>query len=209
MCRGASCPANQWRLACREDAGDAPPGGVLTPGRVLVRAEHHVAPFAGLWYGEAAQALARNTEFEVPALRRTAARCQQQLVDLGRRVEEARASAVAAAAAYKQARLRSPCYPTPYPRPFCLRCVCSCLVEHRQVSGFADQAGQGGGPRVAYTCIWTGNCTCVLGQRQEGRGREGGGWGKGHVSRMQCAFVSFHRPRQSELFQMDQPGGMR
>lgn len=57
---------------------------------------------AGLWYGEAAQALARNTDFEVPALRRTAARCQQQLQDLAKRRDEARASAVAAAAAFEQ-----------------------------------------------------------------------------------------------------------
>ncbi len=79
----------QWRAHYRADFASARPCGLLP---------------AGLWYGEAAQALARNTEFEVPALRRTAARCQQQLVDLGRRGEEARASAVAAAAAYKQAR---------------------------------------------------------------------------------------------------------
>lgn len=56
----------------------------------------------GVWLGEAAMTLTRNVDFEVPALRKAAARAQQQLVDLQRRREEYLHSASTAAAAYTQ-----------------------------------------------------------------------------------------------------------
>lgn len=72
--------------------------------RILTQTLVH--PRAGVWLGEAAMTLTRNVDFEVPALRKAAARAQQQLVDLQRRREEFLHSASTAAAAYKQVLAR-------------------------------------------------------------------------------------------------------
>lgn len=63
----------------------------------------------GLWLAEAAQALVRNVDFEVPALRRSSAWHQQQVADLQRRREEARTSSATAAATYKKVGVAYDC----------------------------------------------------------------------------------------------------
>ena len=64
---------------------------------------------ADVWLGEAALALVRAADYDIPAMRRAAARAQQQLGDLERRRADCMRSAAAAARAYQQARpLRLP-----------------------------------------------------------------------------------------------------
>lgn len=63
---------------------------------------------ADVWLGEAALALVRAADYDIPAMRRAAARAQQQLGDLERRRADCLRSAAAAARAYQQAR-RSGC----------------------------------------------------------------------------------------------------
>lgn len=55
-----------------------------------------------LHLGEAALALGRNTDYEIPFLKRQAAKYQQQLGDLERKQAEALRSAAAAAADFQQ-----------------------------------------------------------------------------------------------------------
>lgn len=59
---------------------------------------------ADVWLGEAALALVRAADYDIPAMRRAAARAQQQLGDLERRRADCMRSAAAAARAYQQAR---------------------------------------------------------------------------------------------------------
>jgi hypothetical protein len=56
-----------------------------------------------LFVAEAAQTLCRNADYEIPFLKKQAAKCQQQLADLERRKADAHKSASAAAADFKQA----------------------------------------------------------------------------------------------------------
>ena len=63
----------------------------------------YVCVRAVIYVAEAAQSLCRNADFEVPFLRKQAARYQQQLADLERRKAEALRSAAAAAADFQQA----------------------------------------------------------------------------------------------------------
>ncbi|KAI7844631.1 hypothetical protein COHA_001721 [Chlorella ohadii] len=59
-----------------------------------------------IYVAEAAQALCRNADYEIPFLKKQAAKCQQQLADLERKKADAQKSAAAAAADFQQARCR-------------------------------------------------------------------------------------------------------
>ncbi|PRW59500.1 CDK5RAP3 isoform A [Chlorella sorokiniana] len=55
-----------------------------------------------IYVAEAAQALCRNADYEIPFLKKQAAKCQQQLADLERKKADAQKSAAAAAADFQQ-----------------------------------------------------------------------------------------------------------
>jgi len=58
-----------------------------------------------MYVAEAAQTVSRNADYEIPFLKKQAAKGQQQLADLERRKGEAIKSAAAAAADFQQVRL--------------------------------------------------------------------------------------------------------
>ena len=66
--------------------------------------ERRVSLRAGVWLGEAAALLARNTEYEIPYFKKAAAKAGAQLLDLERRGADYQRSAAAAAAEYRQVR---------------------------------------------------------------------------------------------------------
>ena len=66
----------------------------------------HCCSDAGVWLGEAATALARNVDYEIPFRRAQAGKLDQQLVDAERRCAEYLHLADSAAAEYRQARHR-------------------------------------------------------------------------------------------------------
>ena len=76
----------------------------MQPPRPFMQAFSGKAQRADVWLGEAALALVRAADYDIPAMRRAAARAQQQLGDLERRRADCTRSAAAAARAYQQAR---------------------------------------------------------------------------------------------------------